>query len=107
MAIENHAAHRAAAPRTVRCRVVTVSDTRTEETDRVGGAVASSLRGRATMPPRRPSCRTIRPARVRDALRAGIETPDVTSLSQADGYVEIPAGVDAVETGERVAVTLF
>ena len=32
---------------------------------------------------------------------------DVTSMSQADGYVEIPAGVDAVEEGARVEVTLF
>lgn len=32
---------------------------------------------------------------------------DITSLSQADGYVEIPMGVDAVEAGERVDVTLF
>ena len=32
---------------------------------------------------------------------------DITSMSQADGYVEIPAGVDAVEEGEPVRVTLF
>lgn len=32
---------------------------------------------------------------------------DITSMSQADGYVEIPMGVDAVEEGEPVDVTLF
>ncbi len=32
---------------------------------------------------------------------------DITSMSQADGYIEIPMGVDAVEEGERVHVTLF
>ncbi len=32
---------------------------------------------------------------------------DITSMSQADGYVEIPMGVDAVEEGEPVEVTLF
>ena len=32
---------------------------------------------------------------------------DITSMSQADGYIEIPMGVDAVEEGERVDVTLF
>ena len=35
------------------------------------------------------------------------ESRDVTSLSQADGYVEIPTGVAVVEAGERVDVTLF
>ena len=32
---------------------------------------------------------------------------DITSMSQADGYIEIPMGVDAVEEGEQVDVTLF
>jgi molybdopterin molybdotransferase len=32
---------------------------------------------------------------------------DITSMSQADGYIEIPAQVDIVETGELVDVKLF
>ena len=32
---------------------------------------------------------------------------DITSMSQADGYIEIPAGTDVVEQGEVVEVTLF
>lgn len=32
---------------------------------------------------------------------------DITSMSQADGYIEIPAEVDAVEEGETVEVKLF
>ena len=32
---------------------------------------------------------------------------DITSLSQADGYIEIPADQNVVEEGERVVVTLF
>jgi molybdopterin molybdotransferase len=32
---------------------------------------------------------------------------DITSLSQADGYIEIPANQDVVEEGEQVVVTLF
>jgi len=32
---------------------------------------------------------------------------DITSMSQADGYIEIPAGTLAVEQGEIVEVTLF
>jgi molybdopterin molybdotransferase len=32
---------------------------------------------------------------------------DITSMSQADGYIEIPAQVDLVEKGETVEVKLF
>jgi molybdenum cofactor synthesis domain-containing protein len=32
---------------------------------------------------------------------------DITSMSQADGYIEVPIGVAAVEKGETVDVTLF
>jgi molybdenum cofactor synthesis domain-containing protein len=32
---------------------------------------------------------------------------DITSMSQADGYIEIPADVEAVEQGTLVEVTLF
>jgi molybdenum cofactor biosynthesis protein B len=39
-----HTAHRAAAPRTIRCFILTVSDTRTAETDTSGDAIADLLR---------------------------------------------------------------
>jgi molybdenum cofactor synthesis domain-containing protein len=32
---------------------------------------------------------------------------DITSMSQADGYIEVPVGVGVVEKGETVEVTLF
>ena len=32
---------------------------------------------------------------------------DITSMSRADGYIEIPANVETVEAGEMVEVTLF
>ena len=32
---------------------------------------------------------------------------DITSMSHADGYIEIPAHVDIVEAGEIVEVKLF
>jgi molybdenum cofactor synthesis domain-containing protein len=32
---------------------------------------------------------------------------DITSMAHADGYIEIPIGVDAVEAGTTVTVTLF
>ena len=47
--------------------------------------------------------------RIVDGAAAGAfkASGDITSMSQADGYIEIPAGVDAVEAGEQVDVTLF
>jgi len=32
---------------------------------------------------------------------------DITSMSQADGYIEIPIDVEVVEEGALVEVTLF
>ena len=48
-----------------------------------------------------------------DALNAGTAMPafkasgDITSMSRADGYIEIPAQTDIVEAGEIVDVKLF
>lgn len=41
------------------------------------------------------------------ALPAFKGSGDITSLSQADGYIEIPAGTDVIIEGTRVRVTLF
>ncbi len=41
------------------------------------------------------------------ALPAFKASGDITSMSQADGYVEIPSNVDIVEAGELVDVKLF
>jgi molybdopterin biosynthesis enzyme len=41
------------------------------------------------------------------ALPAFKASGDITSMSQADGYIEIPAQTDIVEKGEIVVVTLF
>jgi molybdopterin biosynthesis enzyme len=46
-------------------------------------------------------------------VRDGVAFPafkgsgDITSLSQADGYIEIPANTAAIEEGTLVDVTLF
>ena len=92
----SHVAHRAAAPKTTRCRVVTVSDTRTEETDRGGGAIMELLArdghdvaGKTIVPDD--------PERVREALQVGIESPDVdvviatggTGITRRDGTYEV------------------
>jgi molybdopterin molybdotransferase len=47
--------------------------------------------------------------RVRDgvAMPAFKGSGDITSLSQADGYIEIPAAQSVIEEGEVVEVTLF
>jgi molybdenum cofactor synthesis domain-containing protein len=41
------------------------------------------------------------------ALPAFKASGDITSMSQADGYIEVPIGVGVVEEGEVVEVTLF
>ena len=41
------------------------------------------------------------------AMPAFKASGDITSMSQADGYIEVPIGVGAVEKGEPVDVTLF
>lgn len=41
------------------------------------------------------------------ALPAFKGSGDITSLSQADGYIEIPAGTDVIDEGTTVRVTLF
>ena len=42
----SHKAHKAAAPRSVPCMVITCSDTRTPENDTSGALIMSSLKGR-------------------------------------------------------------
>ena len=42
-----------------------------------------------------------------EAVPAFKASGDITSMSQADGYIEIPAETDSIEKGERVEVKLF
>ena len=92
----SHTAHRAEAPRTTRCAVVTVSDTRTEETDRGGGAIVELLAqagqdvaGKTIVPDD--------PERVRAAVQAGLGAPEVdvvittggTGITRRDGTYEV------------------
>jgi molybdenum cofactor synthesis domain-containing protein len=42
-----------------------------------------------------------------DAVPVFKGSGEITSLAHADGYFEIPAGVEAVETGAMIQVTLF
>ena len=92
----SHTAHRGEAPRTTRCAVVTVSDTRTEETDRGGGAIVELLAqagqdvaGKTIVPDD--------PERIRAAVQAGMGAPEVdvvittggTGITRRDGTYEV------------------
>ena len=92
----SYVAHRAEGPGTTRCAVVTVSDTRTVETDRGGAAIVELLAGAGHAV----AGRTIvpdEPDRVREAIRAGIAEPGVdvvittggTGITRRDGTYEV------------------
>ena len=96
----SHVEHRARAPQSVRCFVITVSDTRTGETDTSGRAIADLLEaaghhviGRAFVKDD--------PDAVRGALEHQLANPDVqviittggTGISSRDGTYEVVAGM--------------
>ena len=80
----SHIEHRAAAPTSVRCYVLTISDSRTEATDTSGRVIQDLLSGdghqvtgRQILPDD--------PARVRAALRAQLANPDVQAILTTGG----------------------
>ena len=72
----------------------------------VAGALALPLSARVTSAPGRHQFYSVR-------VENGLAVPafkasgDITSMSQADGYIEIPADVESVDAGTIVQVTLF
>jgi len=96
----SHLDHRASAPASVRCAVVTVSDTRTLDTDSSGHAIIELLRGAGHEVVDRRLLRDD-PAAVRDAVADLIEQPDVqavittggTGVALRDGTVEAVDGL--------------
>ena len=79
-----HVEHRAAAPTSTRCYVLTISDTRTEETDAGGRAILDLLSAdghqviaRHIVPDD--------PDRVRSAIRAQLTNPDVQAIITTGG----------------------
>lgn len=74
-----HEAHKAEAPRSVSCLVVTSSDTRTRETDEGGRLLVELLKGggHAVV-----GYRLIRDdvSEIQDALRSGLDDPDVQAI---------------------------
>jgi molybdopterin biosynthesis enzyme len=69
-------------------------------------SIALSLKRRVASVPSRHQIYTVRivDGMAEPAVKA---SGDITSMSQADGYIEIAADVEAVDAGTPVHVTLF
>ena len=80
----SHIEHRAAAPTSVRCYVLTISDSRTEATDTSGRAIRDLLSGKGHQVTGR-QILPDDPARVRAALRAQLANPDVQAILTTGG----------------------
>ena len=80
----SHTEHRAAAPTSVRCYVLTISDSRTEATDTSGRVIQDLLSGNGHQVTGR-QILPDDPARVRAALRAQLANPDVQAILTTGG----------------------
>ena len=80
----SHIEHRAAAPTSVRCYVLTISDSRTEATDTSGRVIQDLLSGDGHQVTGRQMLPDD-PARVRAALRAQLANPDVQAILTTGG----------------------
>jgi len=74
--------------------------------DHIIRSIALPLASRVTSAPGRHQFYTVR-IENGAAVPAFKASGDITSMSRADGYIEIPADVDVVEAGMRVEVKLF
>ena len=92
----SHVEHKAQAPASVRCYVVTISDTRTADTDTSGRAIADLLRAAGHVLVGRAIVKD-NPAQVRDVIERQLASPDVqiiittggTGISSRDGTYEV------------------
>jgi molybdenum cofactor biosynthesis protein B len=95
-----HLAHKADAPASVACYVITVSDTRTEETDASGRAIADLLCAAGHVVVGRTIVKDD-PDQVRSAIERQLSSPDVqaiittggTGISSRDGTYEVVSGL--------------
>jgi molybdopterin adenylyltransferase len=76
--------HKARAPASVRCFVLTISDTRTLETDASGRAIAELLEGAGHVVTGRTIVKD-NPEQVRDAITRQLATPDVQAIITTGG----------------------
>ncbi len=84
MAPSSDAEHKAAAPTSVRCFVVTVSDTRTEATDRSGRAIVDLLTAAGHVVAGRTIVKD-EPVLVRDTVERQLANPDVQVIITTGG----------------------
>ena len=92
----SHVQHKADAPRSVRCHVITVSDTRTEATDTGGRAIADLLEAAGHVVHGRTIVKD-NAGEIRGAIDRLLKTPDVqaivttggTGISSRDGTYEV------------------
>jgi len=80
----SHVEHKATAPQSVRCYIVTISDTRTEETDTAGRAIAELLAGAGHQVVARTIVRDD-PVFVRDVIERQLANPDVQAVITTGG----------------------
>jgi len=80
----SHIEHKAAAPQSVRCYVITISDTRTEETDTAGRAIAELLGGAGHQVVGRAIVKDD-PVFVRGAIERQLANPDVQAVIATGG----------------------
>src|ERR1700755_3200299 len=88
--------HRCASPKSVRCAVVTISDTRTLETDRGGGLIVKMLTGASNKIPSRHIVRDD-PAEIEPLLKK-LADPDATDAVLMTGGTGIAARDRTFET---------
>jgi molybdenum cofactor biosynthesis protein B len=80
----SHVEHKATAPQSVRCYVITISDTRTEETDTAGRAIAELLGGAGHQVVGRTIVQDD-PVFVRGAIERQLANPDVQAVITTGG----------------------
>ena len=92
----NHTEHRTTAPKSTRCYVVTVSDTRTDDNDHGGAAVVELLKqqgheitGKIIIPDDPAKIRTILLEQISSSEVDAIITTGGTGISKRDGTYEV------------------
>jgi molybdenum cofactor biosynthesis protein B len=80
----SHVEHKATAPQSVRCYVITISDTRTEETDTAGRAIAELLGGAGHQVVGRTIVKDD-PEFVRGVIERQLANPDVQAVITTGG----------------------
>jgi molybdenum cofactor biosynthesis protein B len=96
----SHLEHRATSPTSVACFVLTISDTRTEQTDTSGRAIAELLTanghvlvGRQIVPDEPSQILAVLRDRLSSADLAAVITTGGTGISRRDGTYEVVAGL--------------